>query len=181
MNLAELYKNELDRFGEHVSLIFEDKEITNLEMRQTSLRLGNALKGLGVKKGDRVIIQMPNCPQVLQSFHAVYAVGAVVVPINFLVGDEETTYIYQDTGAETIISNLDFLPKIEACRKQAPSIKKIILINTDVPSHTLSYRSLIESVTDELEIEAVDDDQLAALIGMHPKSCTDHSAVIRVS
>ena len=101
MNLAELYKNELDRFGEHVSLIFENKEITNLEMRQTSLRLGNALKGLGVKKGDRVIIQMPNCPQVLQSFHAVYGIGAVVVPINFLVGDEETTYIYQDTGAET--------------------------------------------------------------------------------
>ena len=43
MNLAELYKNELARFGEHVSLIFEEKEITNLEMRQTSLRLGNAL------------------------------------------------------------------------------------------------------------------------------------------
>jgi long-chain acyl-CoA synthetase len=164
MNLAELYKNELDRFGEHVSLIFEDKEITNLEMRQTSLRLGNALKGLSVKKGDRVIIQMPNCPQVLQSFHAVYGIGAVVVPINFLVGDEETTYIYQDTVAETIISSLDFLPKIEACRKQAPAIKNIILINTDVPPHTLAYSNLIESVTDELEIEPVDDDHLAALI-----------------
>ena len=143
MNLAELYKNELDRFGEHVSLIFEDKEITNLEMRQTSLRLGNALKVLGVKKGDRVIIQLPNCPQVLQSFHAIYAIGAVVVPINFMVGDEETTYIYQDTGAETIISNLDFLPKIEACRKQAPAIKNIILINIDVPVPTLSFHDIV--------------------------------------
>jgi len=164
MNLAELYKNELDRFGEHVSLIFEDKEITNLEMRQTSLRLGNALKVLGVKKGDRVIIQLPNCPQVLQSFHAIYAIGAVVVPINFMVGDEETTYIYQDTGAETIISNLDFLPKIEACRKQAPAIKNIILINIDVPVPTLSFHDIVESVTDELEIGPVDKDQLAALI-----------------
>ena len=125
MNLAELYKNELDRFGEHVSLIFEDQEITNMEMRQASFRLGNALKQLGVGKGDRVIIQMPNCPEVLQSFHAVYAIGAVVVPINFLVGDEETTYIYQDTGAETIISSMEFLPKIEACREHAPAIRNI--------------------------------------------------------
>jgi long-chain acyl-CoA synthetase len=164
MNLAELYKNELDRFGEHVSLIFEDKQITNLEMRQTSLRLGNALKELSVKKGDRVIIQLPNCPQVLQCFQAIYAIGAVVVPINFMVGDKETTYIYQDTGAETIISSLDFLPKIEACRKHAPAIKNIILINTEVPPHTLAYSKLIERFTDELEIEAVDDDQLAALI-----------------
>jgi hypothetical protein len=34
MNLATLYKNEFDRFGEHVSLIYEDREFTNVEMRQ---------------------------------------------------------------------------------------------------------------------------------------------------
>ena len=118
MNLATLYKNEFDRFGEHVSLIYEDRKITNVEMRQLAYRLGNALKQLGVSRGDRVIIQMPNCPQVLNSFHAVYAIGAVVVPINFLVGEDEIAYIYQDTGAETVISSLDFLPTIEQCGKK---------------------------------------------------------------
>ena len=89
MNLAELYKREIDQHGEHVSLIYEGQEITNLEMRERSLRLGSALKRLGVKKGDRIIIQMPNCPEVLQSFHAAYAIGAVVVPINVPLGEWE--------------------------------------------------------------------------------------------
>lgn len=164
MNIAELSDNEIKRFGEHVSMVFEGQEITNVEIRQASLRLGNALKRLGVKRGDRVIIQMPNCPEVIYSFRAVHAIGAVVVPINFLVGDSEIAYIYQDTGAETIISSMEFLPKIEACRRQAPAIKNIILIDDPVPSHTLSYRKLLENSSDELEMEKTEDDEVAALI-----------------
>jgi long-chain acyl-CoA synthetase len=164
MNLAALYKNEFDRFGEHVSLIYEDREFTNLEMRQMAYRLGNALKQLGVSKGDRVIIQMPNCPEVLNSFHAIYAIGAVVVPINFLVGADEIAYIYQDTGAETVISSLDFLPTIEQCSKKGSSIRNVILIDYQVPDHTLAFHDLVASSSDTLRIANVDEDQLAALI-----------------
>ena len=164
MNLATLYKNEFDRFGEHVSLIYEDREITNVEMRQLAYRLGNALKQLGVSRGDRVIIQMPNCPEVLNSFHAVYAIGAVVVPINFLVGQDEISYIYQDTGTETVISSIDFLPTIEQCGKKGTSIRNIILIDDQVPDHTLAFQDLVASNSDKLEIANVEEDQLAALI-----------------
>jgi len=164
MNIAELSENEIERFGEHVSLIFEDHEITNVQIQRAASRLGNALKELGVGRGDRVIIQMPNCPEVVQAFHAVYAIGAVVVPINFLVGDEEIAYIYRDTGAETIISSMAFFPTIEACRRDAPAIKNIILIDDEVPPGVLSYRTLVERSLDELEIERTGDDEIAALI-----------------
>ena len=164
MNIAELAKKEVERFGEHVSLIFEDREFTNMEMMRAASRLGNALKELGVRRGDRVIIQMPNCPEVAQAFQAVYTIGAVVVPINFLVGDTETAYIYRDTGAETIISSPEFLPKIEACRTHAPAIKNVILIGDEVPPNMLSFKGLVEKSGDDLAIEETDDDDLAALI-----------------
>ena len=164
MNIAELYRNEIERFGEHVAMIYEDTEYTNVEMKKAASRMGNALKGLGVKRGDRVIIQMPNCPEVVQSFLAVWGLGAVVVPINFLVGDEETAYIYQDTGAQVVISSMEFLPKIEACRKQAPDLKNIILIDEQVPPHALRYHELAEKSSEEAEIEKIEDDELAALI-----------------
>ncbi len=164
MNIAELSAREIERFGEHAALIFEDRSFTNVEMKKASARLGNALKGLGVKRGDRVIIQMPNCPEVIQGFYAVYGIGAVVVPINFLVGDAETAYIYQDTGAETIISSAEFLPKIDACRKEAPAIKNIILIDKETPPDALSYHELLSRNSDELELEPTGDDDLAALI-----------------
>ncbi len=163
MNLADLSQNEIARFGEHVSLIFEGREFTNVQLRRTSLRLGSALKEMGVQPGDRVIIHMPNCPEVLQSFSAVYAIGGVVVPINFMVGDRETAYIYNDTGAETVISSMEFLPKIEAARQHAPNIKNIILIDKEVPPKTYSYYSLVES-QQETSIEPTNDNDLAALI-----------------
>ena len=142
MNLAELTRDEIDRFGEHVNVIYEGREYTNVQLREEGLRLAAALRELGVGRGDRVIIQMPNCPEVLESFGASYALGAVNVPINFMVGDDETAYIYRDSGTETIISSMAFLPKIEACRKQAPNIKNVILIDKEVPAGILSFSAL---------------------------------------
>ena len=164
MNLAHLPRQEIAKFGEHVSIIFEGREWTNVEMGQTSARLANALKSLGVGHSDRVIIQMPNCPEVLQSFIAVYSIGGVVVPINFMVGEAETAYIYEDTGATTIISAMEYLPKIEACRGNAPALKNIILIDGDQPAGTLSFHSLIAGQPGETEIAEVTGDELAALI-----------------
>lgn len=164
MNLAHLPDKEFAKFGEHLSIIYEGREYTNVQMHSAALKLANALKKLGIQKGDRVIIQMPNCPEVLQSLFAVYAIGAVVVPINFMVGDVETTFIYKDTEAKAVISSAIFLPKIEVCCKAAPALKHIILIDKQVPEGVLSYQQLIDENSDDCLIEPVDDNDMAALI-----------------
>ena len=66
MNIARLALTSLS-VGEHVSIIYEGGEYTNVQMDRAAQKLGNALKKLGVKRGDRVILQMPNSPEVLQS------------------------------------------------------------------------------------------------------------------
>jgi len=164
MNLAHLPEKEIEKFGEHVSVIFQDRKWTNIEMRKASKRLANALRKLGVKKGDRVIIQMPNCPEVLQSFLAVYMLGAVVVPINFMVGEAETAFIYKDTGARIIISSSDYIDKITTCRRQAPGIENVILIDSKVPPGTLSYQDLLAKSTEDISAQPLTEDDLAALI-----------------
>jgi len=164
MNISELGENEIRACGEHVSLIFEGQEFTNVEMDRMARKLGNALTKLGVKRGDRVIIQMPNCPEVIQSFGAVWKIGAVVVPMNYLIGEEESAYIYQDCGAQTVISSSEFLPKIEACRAKATAVKNMILIDKEVPKGSHSYWELVEESSDELDTVKTDDDDLAALV-----------------
>lgn len=114
MNIAGIAEERVKEQGELLSLIYDGKEITNVEMIRVSLRLAWTPKDLGVKRGDRVILQMPNCPEVIQGFWAISRIGAVVVPINYLVGEEETVYIYQDSGAKVVISSSTFLPKIRA-------------------------------------------------------------------
>ena len=164
MNLARLSENRLLEQGERVVIIFEGREIKNVEMMQASKKLAAALKNLGLERGNRVILQMPNCPEVLQCFSAVWRIGAVIVPINYLIGEEETAYIYQDSGAKVVISSPAFLPKIRAGQKKAPGIKTVILRDDDVPPGTLSYRWIVEKSPEEPDIAEMEDDEVAALI-----------------
>ncbi len=150
--------------GERLSLIYEGKEITNVEMIRASRRLAWTLKDLGVKRGDRVILQMPNCPEELQGFWAIWRIGAVAVPINYLVGEEETAYIYQDSGAKTVLSNSTFLPKIRAGKAKAPGLETVILVDPEVFQGSLSHSHLVEKKCEEMEVVDMDDDELAALI-----------------
>jgi len=164
MNIARLAENRLKEEGERVIIIFEGREITNVEMDRAARKLGNALKNLGVKRGDRVILQMPNCPEVLQGFYAVWKIGGVVVPINYLVGEEETTYIYEDSGAKVVISSQSFLPKIRAGQSKVPTLETVILIDKEVPPGNLSYWPLVEKSSEELDAVETEDHELAALI-----------------
>ena len=164
MNLAGIAEERMKQEGERVPLIYEGKEITNVEMIRASRRLARALKDLGVKRGDRIILQMPNCPEVLQGFGAIWRIGAVAVPINYLVGEEETAHIYQDSGAKVVISSSIFLSKILAGKAKAPGLETVILVDPEVPQGFLSYLHLVEEKSEEAGVADMDADELAALI-----------------
>ncbi len=164
MNLASIAEEWVKEQGEQLSLLYEGKEINNVQMLREGKRLARVLKDLGVKRGDRVILQMPNCPEVLQGFSAIWRLGAVVVPINYLVGEEETAYIYQDSGAKVVISNSTFLPKIRAGQAQAPGLEVVILADREAPQGFLSFPRLVEKSPEENRAEDLGEDDLAALI-----------------
>lgn len=163
MNIAGLaLKNQ--KVGEHVSYIFEGREITNMQMDRAAKKLGNALKKLGVKKGDRVIMQMQNCPEVLQAFQAIWKIGAITVPINYLVGQEEINYIYKDSGANTIITSPEHLDKVKIAQSKVTSVKNIIMVSDKEHEGTHSFHKLVEENSDKLGIVKTADDDVAALI-----------------
>ena len=162
MNIAELAVRNLAS-GEHASIIFEGRQYSNLEMDRDARRLGNALRGLGVGRGDRVIMQMPNCPEVLQAFQAIWKIGAVAVPINYLVGENEIGYIYADCGASVVISAPQYMAKIRSARLGAPSVKHVIMVAVQPPEGTLSFAGLVDESPEELEIAKTADGDPAAL------------------
>lgn len=164
MNLAHLGEERVRQVGERVTLIYEDREMTNFELLSQSKKLATALSRLGVGKGDRVIVQSPNCPEVLQSFGALWRLGAVIVPINYLVGEEETAYIYRDSGARVVISRRDFLPKINAGLAQAPDIKHVILIDGATGPNTISFHDIVQESPEMNDYEHTADDDNAAII-----------------
>lgn len=115
-------------YPEKVSMIFVDKKITYRQFREDVLRLAHALKDLGVKKGDRVSIFMPNCPQAVISYFAVLKIGAIAVEANPIYVERELEYQLIDSGAETVITlDLKMLyPKVNAV-KDKTNVKTVIV------------------------------------------------------
>lgn len=163
MNIAELALRNQE-VGEHVSYVFEGREITNMQMDRAAKKLGNALKKLGVRQGDRVIMQMPNCPEVLQAFQAIWKIGAITVPINYQVGQEEINFIYEDSGANTVITSPEYLEKVRIGQSRVPGIKNVIVVAPEAPAGTHLFRKLLDESSDQLEMVKTADDDVAALI-----------------
>lgn len=163
MNIAELALKNLE-VGEHVSYIFEGKEITNVQMDRAARRFGNALKKLGVSRGDRVIMQMPNTPEVLQAFQAIWRIGAVAVPINYMVGQEEINFIYKDSGVHTVITSPEYLEKVKTAQSKSGSVKNIIMVADQDMDGTCNFKKLVEESSEDLELVHTADDDVATMI-----------------
>ena len=88
------------------------KEFTFNEVYESSLRLADYLQKIGIKKGDRVAIMLPNTPQSVISFFGVLFAGGIVVQTNPMYTERELAYQMKDSGAKAIIA-LDILfPRI---------------------------------------------------------------------
>jgi long-chain acyl-CoA synthetase len=83
---------------------FFGTELTFRQIRSRVLRMANALIGLGIKKGDRVALALPNCPQYVISYYGVLAAGGIVVNVNPMYTVGELKFMIENTSAETLIT-----------------------------------------------------------------------------
>jgi long-chain acyl-CoA synthetase len=164
MNIGRLAQDNIQRFREYKFVNYEGRWHTNVQLGNAANRLGNALKSLGVEKGDRVGVQLLNCPELLQAFFAVFKIGAILVPINPSLRVHELCYLYQDAGIKVLISSPDYIEKIREARRDAPQLTRVILTGKKIPRDAISYGKLIKQESDLLTIEETDNDDTAVMI-----------------
>jgi long-chain acyl-CoA synthetase len=164
MNIGRLAEDNIGRFGEYEFVCFNGRWHTNVAMNTAANRLGNALRKQGIKKGDRIGVQLLNGPELIQSFFAIFKIGAVLVPVNPALRADELAYLYDDAGMATLISSTDHIDRIRAAREKANHPKTIILTGKDIPKDTLSYDLIIEKEPSGLVTEDTDNDDVAVII-----------------
>ena len=116
MNLATLGEDNVRQFGEYVSLHFDGRDYTNVEQQHAAARVAHALRRLGVGVGDRVLVLLPNCPEVTQAYGGILRVGAVIVPVVFLLSPDEVRHILADSEAKVVITSSELVGKVEGWR-----------------------------------------------------------------
>lgn len=124
--LQEYLKEAAEEFGEQPAIHFLGKELSFLEVYQQTVKLANYFVNLGVRKGDRVAIMLPNCPQSVISYYAILMAGGIVVQTNPLYTERELEYQMNDSGAEVIVA-LDLLfPRVSKV-KALTKLKHVIV------------------------------------------------------
>ncbi|MBI4307527.1 MAG: long-chain fatty acid--CoA ligase [Chloroflexi bacterium] len=121
------------RYPNATAVIFPGRlgDATRLTYRQVNdlaNRFGNALLALGVKKGDRVALLLPNCPQFVIAYYGILKVGGIVVACNPLYSPRELEHQLRDCGAETIISLSLFYPRVLEVRPRT-SLRHVVPTN----------------------------------------------------
>ena len=110
-----------------VALRFESETITYEELNRRANRVANGLQGMGVEKGDRVAIMLPNIPEFVYAFVATLKLGAVAVPFNTLYKGGEILHILKDSGAKVVIALTNFAPMINEIRPELPALEQVVL------------------------------------------------------
>jgi long-chain acyl-CoA synthetase len=164
MNVGMLGEQHFARVGEIVFMIFEEREITNVEVRENAGRLGNALKGLGIGVDDVVAVTMSNCPQVFEAFGAVFAIGGAALPILFVLSPDECRFILEDSSAVAVVTDIILLGKILEATEGLEELRHIIVVGGEDGGRTLSYERLLADSSPELEMVDRDPDDVAILM-----------------
>jgi long-chain acyl-CoA synthetase len=85
--------------------VCNERSFSFVDIEELSARLGNALRGLGVERGDRVTLYSQNCWEWVVSYYAIARIGAVINPINVMLTPEEVLYVVRDCGANLVLAS----------------------------------------------------------------------------
>jgi long-chain acyl-CoA synthetase len=164
MSLTTMAAESLQKYGEYVSLAFEGRMLTNLDHERAACRLAHVLRRLGVGPGDRVMVMLPNSPEVVQSYGAILKVGAVIVPVIFFLGDKEVGHILADSEAKVVITAADMLGKVEGQIGVLPSLGHVLLVDGGWDERTRSLAAEMAGEHDRFSTVERRDADLAVIL-----------------
>jgi len=108
------------------AIIFKGTRITNRELEAAVDQMTTALQTLGVVKGTRVAVHLPNCPQYVIAYYATLRAGGIVVPCNPIYQSHEMIHQLNDSGAEILFTLSNTYPLIQKIRPET-KLKTVIV------------------------------------------------------
>ncbi len=145
--LSDFLKNTAKRYPDHPAIVYFDKELSYGQLDVATDKFGTALADLGVKKGDRVALFLPNIPQFIMSYYGTLRIGAIETAISPLYKEREVEHQLSDSEAETLVL-LDALHPVAEKVLANTKVKRVIVTSMKeyMPSATAFLGSLLRKI-----------------------------------
>ncbi|WP_211747752.1 long-chain fatty acid--CoA ligase [Paenibacillus sp. Marseille-Q4541] len=163
-NLALFLVRSAHKYPNRPAMHFMGKTISYKKLLESAYRMANALRSKGLKKGDRVAIMLPNCPQVVIAYYGTLLAGGIAVMTNPLYMERELAYQLKDAGAKIIITLDQFYARLQKITGETmlehtivtsipdylPLLKKVLypfVAKKDGPLPQVEYSATVHSFT----------------------------------
>ena len=127
-SLDQLLRRSAQRYANNAALIFFDRALTYRQLDEIVDQLAAGLQEKGLAPGDRVSLFMPNCPQLVMAYEAVWRCGAVAVPSNPLYTAAEFAHQARDAGSRFAIVLSMLYDRVHDARHETP-LEHVVVTN----------------------------------------------------
>jgi acetyl-CoA synthetase len=156
LNIAQVCCGRWAQDRSRFALYWEDEsgataKYSFWDIQREANRLSNALAGLGVKRGDRVALILPQRPEMAIAYMAIFQMGAIALPLSHLFGPEALEYRMEFAGASVAFVEPTTIANLWAAKDKLAHLKHVIGVGGAREAGVHSYESLIENAKSEFE------------------------------
>lgn len=165
ISLYEHIRQATAENGDLIALVFFGNEITYRQMQENIERMAAAFTDLGVGKGERVALMLPNCPEYVYSYYACMKIGAVVVQMNPLYMPDEVEFILKDSGAKIFVGIDAAIDSFQEARTRV-TLEHVIIVRllwVEVEGENLWYDELLQKYPPESPLAEIDPEEDVAV------------------
>jgi acyl-coenzyme A synthetase/AMP-(fatty) acid ligase len=155
--------------GGQTALLWENSpgrcaSFTFAQLDALSSRCAAALARLGVRRGDRVFLRLPNRPEFYVAALGIAKLGAVFIPTSTQFHADEVRYRLRDSEAVAAVTTPRLLPALDAASGDCPALRHVLVVGDEegpAPAHSLSFADLVEQASESFTPAATRSDDLA--------------------
>ena len=134
LSLGEFLEEAVSRNPDKVFLRIAGQAITYRQFYSRVRQAAEIFRGLGIDRGDRVCLFLPNVPEFHYCWFGLSLLGAISVPVNVAYRRDEAGYIFDNAGASAVVAHHSLLDVAEAAAQISPSVKHKLLVTTALES-----------------------------------------------
>ncbi|MGA1819565.1 MAG: long-chain-fatty-acid--CoA ligase [Thermoplasmatota archaeon] len=147
--LSDFLRYAAERHPERMAIFYEDRAITYRRLDQMSSEFASGLLKMGICKGDRVGLYMPNFPEWIVAFFGIARMGGIVVPMNTRYRAKEVEYIMNNSEATALVMTsefmkIDYIEVLDGLRGKVPNLRKIIVLGDRISEGMDTFESVME-------------------------------------
>ncbi|MBX6378112.1 MAG: AMP-binding protein, partial [Clostridia bacterium] len=176
MTLGQLLDRAASLFGDRDAYVFQGRRLSYRQLRDEVELLARGLIGLGVEKGEKISLWLPNSLEWVYAYFAAAKIGAVLVPVNTRFKKDEAGYVIRQSDSSVLLfadrfRNIDYLEMVEALRAEGlPQVRHLVVKGQRRPEGAVGFEEVV-ALGRQVPVEAlrqreasVDPDDLVLLV-----------------